>query len=194
MFHFVQFSPCRGRLSISSELFCDLRFISSSWYSFSLPLFYSFHCLQDFGSIFSTLLPGTTAKLAPPEGQTELDGLEVKVAFGNVWKESLSELSGGQRFVCLLYKVVIIPSSDENPCFATIQIKANEQYFHVVLFIITHKMMADIDKLYAGYTENWVFKRYSLYRLQKEVYGSLLIFVGIVFQSLDETKAKVEVP
>lgn len=59
---------------------------------------------QDFGSIFSTLLPGTTAKLAPPEGQTELDGLEVKVAFGNVWKESLSELSGGQRFVRLLYR------------------------------------------------------------------------------------------
>ena len=27
-----------------------------------------------------------------------LDGLEVRVAFGNVWKESLSELSGGQRY------------------------------------------------------------------------------------------------
>ena len=54
---------------------------------------------QDFGSIFGTLLPGTTAKLAPPEGQSELDGLEVKVAFGNVWKESLNELSGGQRQV-----------------------------------------------------------------------------------------------
>ena len=53
--------------------------------------------LQDFGSIFSTLLPGTNSKLAPLEGQTVLDGLEVKVAFGNVWKESLSELSGGQR-------------------------------------------------------------------------------------------------
>ena len=79
-----------------------------------MSLFYSFHWFQDFGSIFSTLLPGTTAKLAPPEGQTELDGLEVKVAFGNVWKESLSELSGGQRFVCLLYKVVVISrSADE---------------------------------------------------------------------------------
>ena len=53
--------------------------------------------LQDFGSIFSTLLPGTDAKLVAPEGQTILDGLEVNIAFGNVWKESLSELSGGQR-------------------------------------------------------------------------------------------------
>ena len=54
-------------------------------------------CLQDFGSIFSTLLPGTEACLSPPEGQTVLDGLEVRVAFGGVWKDSLQELSGGQR-------------------------------------------------------------------------------------------------
>ena len=52
---------------------------------------------KDFGSIFSTLLPGTSARLTPPEGQTVLEGLEVKVAFGGIWKESLQELSGGQR-------------------------------------------------------------------------------------------------
>ena len=57
--------------------------------------------LQDFGSIFSTLLPGTQAKLVAPEGQSILDGLEVKVAFGDVWKESLTELSGGQRLAYL---------------------------------------------------------------------------------------------
>lgn len=57
---------------------------------------------KDFGSIFSTLLPGTKAKLQPPEGQTVLDGLEVKVAFGDVWKESLAELSGGQRSLVAL--------------------------------------------------------------------------------------------
>ena len=54
---------------------------------------------QDFSSIFSTLLPGARAKLSPPEGQSVLDGLEVRVGFGDVWKESLSELSGGQRSV-----------------------------------------------------------------------------------------------
>ncbi|RUS73082.1 hypothetical protein EGW08_019163 [Elysia chlorotica] len=57
---------------------------------------------KDFGSIFSTLLPGTQAKLSPPDGQTVLDGLEVKVGFGSVWKESLSELSGGQRSLVAL--------------------------------------------------------------------------------------------
>ncbi len=134
-----------------------------------------------FGSIFSTLLPGTTAKLAPVEGGTFLDGmdgrvgvygcksvcmvvgvcvwlhnaamvsmdcvqllftlpqtpthhthpshtphtphtgLEVKVAFGGVWKQSLTELSGGQRsllalslvLAMLLYKPAPIYILDE---------------------------------------------------------------------------------
>ncbi|XP_060555176.1 LOW QUALITY PROTEIN: structural maintenance of chromosomes protein 2-like [Ruditapes philippinarum] len=57
---------------------------------------------KDFGSIYSTLLPGARAKLAPPEGQSVLDGLEVKVGFGDVWKDSLSELSGGQRSLIAL--------------------------------------------------------------------------------------------
>ncbi|KAG0712441.1 Structural maintenance of chromosomes protein 2 [Chionoecetes opilio] len=57
---------------------------------------------KDFGSIFSTLLPGTQAKLQPPEGQDVLDGLEFKVAFGGVWKESLTELSGGQKSLVAL--------------------------------------------------------------------------------------------
>jgi structural maintenance of chromosome 2 len=57
---------------------------------------------RDFGSIFSTLLPGAKAKLEPPEGMEAWEGLAVKVAFGDVWKESLSELSGGQRSLLAL--------------------------------------------------------------------------------------------
>ncbi|XP_061684622.1 structural maintenance of chromosomes protein 2 [Syngnathoides biaculeatus] len=57
---------------------------------------------KDFGSIFSTLLPGSSAKLAPPQGCGVLDGLEFKVALGNIWKENLSELSGGQRSLVAL--------------------------------------------------------------------------------------------
>jgi structural maintenance of chromosome 2 len=51
----------------------------------------------DFGSIFGELLPGNFAKLLPPEGQDITQGLEVKVRLGQVWKQSLTELSGGQR-------------------------------------------------------------------------------------------------
>jgi structural maintenance of chromosome 2 len=58
----------------------------------------------DFGTIFSTLLPGTRARLVPPEGAASFleAGLEVRVAFGEVWKESLTELSGGQRSLLAL--------------------------------------------------------------------------------------------
>lgn len=57
---------------------------------------------KDFGSIFSTLLPGANAMLAPPEGHSALDGLEFKVALGSTWKENLTELSGGQRSLVAL--------------------------------------------------------------------------------------------
>ncbi|XP_055767180.1 structural maintenance of chromosomes protein 2 [Salvelinus fontinalis] len=57
---------------------------------------------KDFGSIFSTLLPGADARLAPPEGCGALEGLEFKVALGNTWKENLTELSGGQRSLVAL--------------------------------------------------------------------------------------------
>ncbi|GBP22865.1 Structural maintenance of chromosomes protein 2 [Eumeta japonica] len=61
---------------------------------------------RDFGSIFSMLLPGAQAKLKPPDGQTVLEGLEVKVGFNNTWKESLGELSGGQRSLVALSLVL----------------------------------------------------------------------------------------
>ena len=57
----------------------------------------------DMGKIFETLLPGAVAKLEPIRNGRTLDGLEVKVAFGGVWKESLSELSGGQRSLFLFF-------------------------------------------------------------------------------------------
>jgi len=60
---------------------------------------------KDFGSIFSTLLPGAKAKLVPA-GKSFLEGLCVKVAFGGIWKESLSELSGGQRSLVSLSLVL----------------------------------------------------------------------------------------
>ncbi|XP_029859166.1 structural maintenance of chromosomes protein 2 isoform X2 [Aquila chrysaetos chrysaetos] len=57
---------------------------------------------EDFGSIFSTLLPGAKAMLALSKTQNILDGLEFRVALGNTWKENLTELSGGQRSLVAL--------------------------------------------------------------------------------------------
>jgi structural maintenance of chromosome 2 len=63
---------------------------------------------KDFGSIFSTLLPGTQARLEAPPGMTVQEGLEVKVAFGTTWKESLTELSGGQRSLIALSLILAL--------------------------------------------------------------------------------------
>ena len=57
---------------------------------------------KDFGSIFRTLLPGAFAKLEWVNKDSLLDGVEFKIAFGNIWKESLTELSGGQRSLVAL--------------------------------------------------------------------------------------------
>ena len=62
----------------------------------------------DFGQIFAELLPGSFAKLDPPEGKTISDGLEVKVSLGKIWKQSLTELSGGQRYVKRFKSQIVI--------------------------------------------------------------------------------------
>ena len=61
---------------------------------------------SDFGQIFAELLPGNFAKLEPPEGKDVTEGLEVKVCLGKVWKQSLTELSGGQRCVAYRFKLI----------------------------------------------------------------------------------------
>ncbi|NWZ94574.1 SMC2 protein, partial [Nesospiza acunhae] len=56
----------------------------------------------DFGSIFSTLLPGARALLSASKNGNCLAGMEFRVALGNTWKENLTELSGGQRSLVAL--------------------------------------------------------------------------------------------
>merc|ERR1711871_1241828 len=62
---------------------------------------------KDFGSIFSTLLPGADAKLEKVS-ESIIDGIEVKVAFSGVWKARLSELSGGQRSLVALSLILAL--------------------------------------------------------------------------------------
>jgi structural maintenance of chromosome 2 len=63
---------------------------------------------KDLGSIFKTLLPGAYAKLEPSSQNSLLEGVEFKVAFGDVWKESLTELSGGQRSLVALSLILAL--------------------------------------------------------------------------------------
>lgn len=96
---------------------------------------------RDFGSIFSMLLPGTHAKLEPPEGCTVSDGLEVKVAFNGVWKESLTELSGGQRSLLALSLILSLLLFKPAPMYILDEVDAALDLSHtqnIGLMLRTH--------------------------------------------------------
>ncbi|KAJ9138935.1 Structural maintenance of chromosomes protein [Pleurostoma richardsiae] len=79
----------------------------------------------DFGEIFSEILPGGSfAKLDPPEGKTISDGLEVKVCLGKVWKQSLTELSGGQRSLIALSLIMALLQFKPAPMYILDEVDA----------------------------------------------------------------------
>ncbi|KAF7317109.1 SMC hinge domain-containing protein [Mycena chlorophos] len=79
---------------------------------------------EDFGAIFGELLPGNDAKLQPPEGQDLMQGLEVKVKLGQVWKQSLTELSGGQRSLIALSLIMALLQFKPAPMYILDEIDA----------------------------------------------------------------------
>lgn len=79
---------------------------------------------RDFGQIFNELLPGSFSKLEPPEGKTISDGLEVKVMLGKVWKQSLTELSGGQRSLIALSLIMALLQFKPAPMYILDEVDA----------------------------------------------------------------------
>ncbi|GMF01000.1 unnamed protein product [[Candida] boidinii] len=79
---------------------------------------------NDFGQIFSDLLPGSYAKLVPSDQQDVTKGLEVKVKLGNVWKESLVELSGGQRSLVALSLIMSLLQFKPAPMYILDEVDA----------------------------------------------------------------------
>ncbi|PGH17843.1 hypothetical protein AJ80_04666 [Polytolypa hystricis UAMH7299] len=78
----------------------------------------------DFGQIFAELLPGSFAKLDPPEGKEISDGLEVKVSLGKVWKQSLAELSGGQRSLIAISLIMALLQFKPAPMYILDEVDA----------------------------------------------------------------------
>lgn len=60
----------------------------------------------EFGKIFSCVLPGSEACLKQVNPDDITAGLEICVAFNGLWKDSLDELSGGQRSLIALSLVL----------------------------------------------------------------------------------------
>lgn len=78
----------------------------------------------NFGGIFSSILPGADAKLVPPPGQDFLKGLEVKIGFNGLWKESLTELSGGQRSLVALSLILAMLKYKPAPLYILDEVDA----------------------------------------------------------------------
>lgn len=78
----------------------------------------------DFGNIFSDLLPGSFAKLVPIDDNDVTKGLEVKVKLGTVWKESLVELSGGQRSLVALSLIMALLQFKPAPMYILDEVDA----------------------------------------------------------------------
>lgn len=77
-----------------------------------------------FGDIFAELLPGNYAKLQPPEGKDITHGLEVRVRLGATWKQSLTELSGGQRSLIALSLIMSLLQFKPAPMYILDEIDA----------------------------------------------------------------------
>ncbi|CAD7012344.1 unnamed protein product [Ceratitis capitata] len=79
---------------------------------------------ENFSSIFSTLLQGAQARLNPVKQSGQLFGLEINVGFNGVWKESLNELSGGQRSLVALSLVLAMLKFSPAPLYILDEVDA----------------------------------------------------------------------
>ncbi|KAJ2081919.1 Structural maintenance of chromosomes protein 2, partial [Coemansia sp. S142-1] len=71
------------------------------------------------------LLPGNTARLEKLEGGHPLSaGLAIKVNLGGVWKQSLTELSGGQRSLIALSLILSLLQFKPAPMYILDEIDA----------------------------------------------------------------------
>ncbi|KAK9458146.1 P-loop containing nucleoside triphosphate hydrolase protein [Dipodascopsis uninucleata] len=78
----------------------------------------------DFGQIFADMLPGSFAKLEPSNEKDVSEGLEVKVCLGKIWKESLTELSGGQRSLVALSLIMALLQFKPAPMYILDEVDA----------------------------------------------------------------------
>lgn len=78
----------------------------------------------NFGSIFSSLLPGAQATLVPAQNNDFLSGLTVRVGFNGLWKESLNELSGGQRSLVALSLILAMLKYKPAPLYILDEVDA----------------------------------------------------------------------
>ncbi|KAL8450643.1 hypothetical protein Emag_003126 [Eimeria magna] len=78
----------------------------------------------NFSAIFEQLLPNAQAKLVQVDPDDLVKGLEMKIAFHHKWKESLSELSGGQRSLLALSLILALLKVKPAPVYILDEVDA----------------------------------------------------------------------
>merc|ERR1711965_1272972 len=79
--------------------------------------------------------------MGAPPGMDETEGLEIKVAFNGVWKQSLTELSGGQRSLLALSLVLALLLFKPAPMYILDEVDAALDLSHtqnIGLMLRTH--------------------------------------------------------
>ena len=79
---------------------------------------------EKFGQIFGSLHPGANARLKAADGQNIFEGIEAEVQFGDLWKESLLELSGGQQSLLALSLILAILVYKPSPLYILDEVDA----------------------------------------------------------------------
>ncbi len=77
----------------------------------------------EFGIMLGIMLPGAGARLDVVGGDLS-KGAEIKVSLGGVWKQSLTELSGGQRSLCALALILALLKIRPAPLYILDEIDA----------------------------------------------------------------------
>ena len=79
-------------------------------------------------------MPGADAKMdllkSKDQGIDTISGIEIKVAFNNVWKASLSELSGGQRSLLALSFLMSMLKYKSSPFYILDEVDAAMDLSH----------------------------------------------------------------
>eukprot|EP00917_Polyrhabdina_sp_WS-2016_P028581 GHVP01060928.1.p1 GENE.GHVP01060928.1~~GHVP01060928.1.p1 ORF type:complete len:812 (-),score=229.04 GHVP01060928.1:1808-4243(-) len=79
---------------------------------------------KNFSDIFNSLLPEANCRLNAINPKDVSDGLEMNVKFGNNWKSSLTELSGGQRSLLALSLILALLKYKPAPLYILDEVDA----------------------------------------------------------------------
>ncbi|KAG9396351.1 Structural Maintenance Chromosome protein 2, SMC2 [Carpediemonas membranifera] len=79
---------------------------------------------EEFGVMLGIMLPGAGGRLDVVDNRDLSQGAEIRVSLGGAWKESLGELSGGQRSLCALALILSLLKIRPAPLYILDEIDA----------------------------------------------------------------------